>query len=80
MSSSLLAAQLLMAVWAIVVEAGEDAVNTGGFIDDTNLRASGNGCVDRVAKAWTETKIFDDLAGLSTNKAKTGLLGDLKGY
>ena len=71
MSSSLLAAQLTMAVWAIVIEQSQQEVNTGGYIDDTNFRASGEECVDRVAKAWAETKVFDELAGLKTNKAKT---------
>ena len=46
-------------------------VETGGCLDDTNIRADGEEANERVMRAWEETKEFDKRAGPETNKEKT---------
>ena len=71
LTGSLQAATVAMAIWDRAMKEAVPSVRTGGFIDDTNLRAQGEYAVENIMKAWAETKQFDELVGYETNKKKT---------
>ena len=71
LSGSVQAALTIMAIWDRVVKEVDPCIRAGGFVDDANIRAQGNQCVDSVIKAWGAFKKFDELAGMQCNKKKT---------
>ena len=46
-------------------------MHTGGFLDDTNIRAVGDNCIQGLMVAWEASCEFDKAAGMRTNKTKT---------
>ena len=71
LSGSIQAALTIMSVWDRMIKHQCPHVETGGFIDDTNMRASGSEAVSHLMKAWGLTKDFDKAAGMVINKGKT---------
>ena len=71
LSGSIQAAITLMAIWDRMAKAGYLGVETGGLIDDTNMRAKVEDAMIKVMKAWNESKRFDRMVGMETNKATT---------
>ena len=79
LSGSIQAALTIMAVWDRMIKERCPGVETGGFIDDTNMRAQGQDALGKVMKAWDETKVFDQMAGMETNMSKTKAYTTVKG-
>ena len=69
---------MVMRLWDRVMKILGGA-NTGSVFNDTNMRAVGNNCIQKLMVDWVARCGFDRMAGMRTNKKKTKVYANPEG-